>query len=105
MYNVKQLLSALFQSTAQTNCCIFESFFLPVKSEFFEVWANSRRRLFEIVMRDLGEEQVVRYVAVRDIVVRIVDTPAVRSIDGLHSRCGEVEVRVVEGLKTRKTLV
>ena len=54
--------------------------------------------LLQVVVRDLREEQVVHHVTVGDVVVDVIDTPAVRSVHGLHRRGGEVEVRVVKSL-------
>lgn len=54
--------------------------------------------LLQVVVRDFPEEQVVHHVTVRDVVVDVVDPPAVRSVHGLHCRGGEVEVRVVKSL-------
>lgn len=59
--------------------------------------------LLEVVVRNLGEKQVVRYVTVSDVVVGVVDPPAVRSIDSLH-RCGrKVKIRIVKGLQDAKS--
>lgn len=49
-------------------------------------------------MGDLGEKQVVSDVTVGDVVMSIVDAPAVLSVDGLHGRRCEVKVGVVKRL-------
>lgn len=61
--------------------------------------------LFQVVVRDFGEEQVVHHVTVGDVVVDVVDAPAVRSVHRLHRRGGEVKVRVVESLVRSKQSV
>ena len=56
----------------------------------------------QVVVRYFPEEQVVHHVPVGDVVVDVVDTPAVRSVHGLHRRGGKVEVRVVKSLVRHK---
>lgn len=70
----------------------------PVDAKRLEVRPKGGGRQLEVVVRDLCEEEVVRNVAVGDVVVGVVNTPAVRSVHGFHCRGGEVEVGVVKRL-------
>lgn len=60
-----------------------------------------RSRCFhEVVVRDLREEEVVCHVAIRDVMVQIVDSPSEGSVHRLQSRGCEVEIRVVVRLRS-----
>lgn len=71
---------------------------LPVHAELLQGRTDGGRGLLEVVVGDLGEEEVVRHVPVGDVVVSVVDAPPVLSVHRLHRRRGEVEVRVVKRL-------
>lgn len=73
----------------------------PVKAELFEGRSDGSGGLLEVVVGDLGEEKVVCHVPVCDVVVSVVDAPAVLAVDSLHRRRREVEVRVIERLGER----
>lgn len=72
--------------------------FSPVKAERLEVRAEGSGGLLEVVVRDLGEEEMMRHVTVGDVVVGVINAPAVRSVHRLHRRGCEVEVCVVKRL-------
>lgn len=73
----------------------------PVHAKLLQCRSDGCRRLLEVVVGDLREKQVVRDVSVGDVVVSVVDSPAVLSVNGLHGRRCEVEVGVVKRLEER----
>lgn len=81
-------------AVAVSSCILF----VPVDPKLLQGRSDGSRGLLKVVVGNLGEKEVVCHMTIGDVVVSVVDAPAVLSVYGLHRCRGEVEVRVVERL-------